>query len=484
MNIFIIKWDYNNNNFLRVAKKIESDGHQIAYWVGASQEDVVPSNRRIFPQTVFHNIFEAHFGKPALEFKDTDFAPPGEKIIKNLFEAESILSTLKQFEKLKISVFEKKNLYHNYLQYWLGVIEKLKPDLIIFAISPHTGFDFVLFSIAKLLGIKTIMFDYTGIADRHLLINDYTEGSRRLKKELENNKNKNFLLDNLSRDIREYYDGQINQTQDPITRDFKALKNQYSGLNLLAVKVKIIAKSASDLSIFKKIYFYLLKFFGDNIKKEHARVQQRPDFNKKFIYVALHYQPECATSPLGGIFVDQILMIKILSQALPDDWLLYVKEHPVQWLSQGLNYTDFRYPGFYKAITAIKKVILVPQETPAVELINKSQAVATVTGTAGREAVLRQKPALIFGYASYRDCVGVFKVSDVTSCQEVLQKIDSGFFINQGDVLNYLASLDKTSIHTYFEKATEVISGLSPEEHVDNLASAILAEIEQNKNVA
>ena len=136
----------------------------------------------------------------------------------------------------------------------------------------------------------------------------------------------------------------------------------------------------------------IFKYFKQNIKKEYAGVQVRPDLNKKFIYVPLNYQPERTSSPQGDMFVDQILMIEILSAAIPAGWVIYVKEHPTQWLFTGLNFTNSRYQGYYKKIAKIKNVALIPIEVDTYTLISRSQAVASVTGTAVWEAAL--KPAI------------------------------------------------------------------------------------------
>lgn len=482
MNIFLVNWDYNYKYALATAKRLESHGCKIAYWVGANNKDVLEQNRQDFSRTIFHNRQEAALGKPSEEFTDVQFAPPGEEIIKNFYETESILSTIKQFEKLDKSGFEKKNLYHCYLQYWLGVIDKLKPDAIVFTVCPHTGFDFIIYSIAKFLKVKTIYFHFTVINDRHVLVNDFTVGSLPLKKEIEIDKNKKYKIDDLEPDIRDHYLEQINKANDPALPKLKNIKKEYAGFSLLLIKLKMIALSILDLSIFKKLFLFYKKKTGHNFRKEYFGLQGRADFNKKFIYVPLHFQPECATAPLGGVFVDQTLMIKILSAAAPDDWLIYVKEHPYQWLLQGINYTHARYQGFFEAIAKIKKIKIIPVDTATTELIEKSQAIATVTGTVGWEAVLRQRPALIFGNPPFRFAPGIFKVNDVKSCQAVLTKIKSGYTINRQDIINYLFSFGKISIHTSFEKTADIISlTMPPEEYANILAEAIIKDIENNK---
>ncbi len=484
MNIFLINWNYNNNNFLARAKKLESNGYKIVYWVGSHSIEVSKSNRQDFPETIFHNRQDAILGKPAKEFADVQFTPPGEKIIRNFYELESILSTIKQFEKSGKSGFEKKNLYHYYLQYWLGVMDKLKPDAIIFTAPPHTGFDFVIYNIAKFLKIKTILFLYTMISDRHLLVNEYTIGSQSLRKEIENNRSKEYKVDDLSPDVRDYYLNQIDKASDSTPRELKVAKNKNSGFNLLLIKLKLIAKSILDFSIFNKVFLFIIKKIGPNFKKEYLKWQNQIDYNKKFIYVPLHYQPECSTAPMGGVFVDQILMIKILAAAVPDDWQIYVKEHPYQWLIQGINYTNARYSGYFEAIAKIKKVKLVSAKTVSIELIEKSQAVVIVAGTAGWEAVMRQKPVLIFGYPWYRDAPGVFKVNDVESCQVALAKINSGFKVKEQEIINYLASFDKISFQTYFDELSTSRSKLSTEEHINIMLEVLTEELGANNDLS
>ena len=50
-----------------------------------------------------------------------------------------------------------------------------------------------------------------------------------------------------------------------------------------------------------------------------------------------------------------------------------------------------------------------PIGVPTLELIAKSRAVATITGTAGWEALQMGKPVICFGYAWYRSFPGVFR---------------------------------------------------------------------------
>ena len=77
-----------------------------------------------------------------------------------------------------------------------------------------------------------------------------------------------------------------------------------------------------------------------------------------------------------------------------------------------------RDPSFFKRLFAIPAVRYLPIEVPTLELIAKSRAVATVTGTAGWEALQMGKPVLCFGFAWYRAFPGVYQWDGSTQPME------------------------------------------------------------------
>jgi capsule polysaccharide export protein KpsC/LpsZ len=104
--------------------------------------------------------------------------------------------------------------------------------------------------------------------------------------------------------------------------------------------------------------------------------------------------------------------------------------------------------------------------------------VATGTGTAGWEAILRGKPTIIFGYPWYRDFPGLFRVSDVESTKEAFKKIIDGFCPNKQEIINYLKSYEEASIPGYLETIKEMKDlKLTRDESINNITQAILSEI-------
>ena len=434
MRIFII-WPFEKPETHLLFSELEKNSHEIVYWVGNRKDEKYKSAK-----TIFHDHYDAWVGVPPKELAEERFDPPAEELINKMYRTESIILTMmnKHFEGKCVD--ERKNLYYDMLGYWHGVLNKLKPEAIIFSRPPHPAHSYIIYELAQLLKIKTIVFDGTLIAGRMIWMNNIWQGSRALQERIAANRDKKFTIEDLNKDIQLY----LKISFDDIwPSNIKYLRKRGSLRN----KVKMVAKSVKNLTIFKRVFFYIYKLFRNNIQKEyHFFVNHRPDLSKKFIYAPLGFQPECTTSPLGSIFVNQILMIKILASALPKDWVIYVKEHPAQWASFGLNYIDYRYRGYYEQIAKIKNVQLVPIKMDSFNLIKKSQAVATVSGTPAWEAVLRQKPALVFGYPWFKDCLAIFKINSPESCRSAIKKIVDGFRPERDIIINYLKCIEQASI--------------------------------------
>ncbi len=479
--IFFLGWSGKDLGKIKVIEELKKSGQEIVYWTVVNLDSEVDKSK--FPGTIFQEHSDALRALPPEELRDNDFPPPSKDLISRLYEVESVVMTMmnKKFENLGIS--ERKNLYYEHLRYWHGVLQKFQPDIIIYPTVPHTIYDFVAFSIARILNIKNLIIEQSWIGDRMLISNDYQKGFPKLISELTKNRSKNFFLSDLSHDLQDEYSLQNTKGADPTPIFVKHFQAQFFGLPLLIKKIKIIFSSIIDLTFFKKAANLIKSRFGENPIREYQFTQSDPDFSKKFVYLPLQYQPERTSSPQGGIFVDQLLIVETLSAALPEDWFLYVKEHPVQWTARGLNFFNYRFPGFYKKMASLRNVEVVPMGISGYELINHSQAVATISGTSGWEAAARLKPVLVFGYAWYRDCPGVFRVTNAESCRKALDKIKSGFKHTAQDVINYLGSFDKASFHGYFDECGKGMSKLTPAQNAINIFTVLTKALENKNNL-
>ena len=139
-----------------------------------------------------------------------------------------------------------------------------------------------------------------------------------------------------------------------------------------------------------------------------------------FVVYFMHYQPERSSLPEGLYFVQQWFAVRLLSWALPAGWTLVVREHPSMWL-HALDVT-VRTRGIYGEITSLPNVKICSMDVDTFEVIDRSAAVATLTGSVGFQAILRNKPVLAFGLPAYKDHPACFPVSSSEQVQRKLQK--------------------------------------------------------------
>lgn len=114
-------------------------------------------------------------------------------------------------------------------------------------------------------------------------------------------------------------------------------------------------------------------------------------------------------------------MIQCLSEKIPKDWTLIIKEHPSVFMN------DFKYKYrdeyFYHDFSHSKNIKFISLHEDPFALIDGCEAVATITGTVGIEALLRGKPVLVFGNAKYRGFHDVFEITNLVDIDSGLKRI-------------------------------------------------------------
>jgi len=177
---------------------------------------------------------------------------------------------------------------------------------------------------------------------------------------------------------------------------------------------------------------------------------------------------------MGGVFGDQTLVADILAKSLPEGWLLYVKEHPQQL--QGFWRGEMqRSEEFYRRLATLPNTRLMPLSADTDKLIACARAVATVTGSAGWQAICRGVPALIFGSIWYRGCEGVFEVRSVSDCRAALDVVADGYRVENSAPREWLAAVQKVCVPGFLEPDVEAVEALDVHEAADTMADALEA---------
>jgi hypothetical protein len=168
-----------------------------------------------------------------------------------------------------------------------------------------------------------------------------------------------------------------------------------------------------ETNIFKLIFQRFSKFKQKKIYQKLLKVKF--DYSKtKFFIFPLQFHPESATIILGKWFHNQIEIIKMISRVLPLNYFLIVKEHP--------HSIGRRPSGFYDSIAQFHNVRLIDSSISVNELINNSLGVVTISSTMGLEAILLNKPLILFGDVHYSILKDIIKVHDFKKIEQYLHK--------------------------------------------------------------
>lgn len=162
-------------------------------------------------------------------------------------------------------------------------------------------------------------------------------------------------------------------------------------------------------------------------------------FDQPYYVFFLHYQPEATTLPDGLAFSQQWLAISRLRMALPAEVQLVVKEHPGMFL-RGMLRPNVRDRYFYDAIAGLPNTVLADINQDSFDLIDHAEAVATITGTAGFQAVARGKPVIVFGAAPYSDFPQVRRVASAEDLVAVVAAVTQGWWVGGDRLLDRYAA--------------------------------------------
>ena len=161
--------------------------------------------------------------------------------------------------------------------------------------------------------------------------------------------------------------------------------------------------------------------------------------NKKpFIYFPLHVEPERSLLIAGALFSDQIKVITNIAKSLPNGYILYVKEHPIQYTR------EWRSISYYKQIMSLPNVTLVHPSAKSDYIIKKSSLVVSINSTSALEAGFYNKPSITL---SNQDFSYLPSVHQIKTLQDLPNAIKTSLKkkVNISDLNNYLNLIESNS---------------------------------------
>lgn len=504
----------------RIKRLCKEYNAEVVYWVSMKKRrnNVI----ELFPEAVYHNMGRAICGAPPREFfkKNPDFKilPLDSALLDAMMPYQ--LTAMKMMERLdadqrSFTFEERLRHYHRQVAYWYSVLSYLQPDLVFFPITPHANYDYITYGLCQHLGIETMMLDRTAIPSRVLigrtirdtsdklaahyrtLLAEYKDQPVELPPLLENYYNKmqgdyaqalppniikkmqrmgvkslNTGRDGFKKCLRYEISGLLNNLSKNSRKKFKgSVRKRLATLLSLSdtyLKERFKPPETSSYNVLDEMVARIkAKRIKNNLRRYYISHQQGPNLVVPYIYVALHYQPERNTVPIGEWFGDQLLMIELLSKSLPDGWKIYVKEHGQQWsyFSKGER---GRHISLYKDVLRLGNTQLIPVDVPSFDLIDNARATATVAGSAGWESIIRGKPALVFGNAWYSGCEGAYRIRTREDCARAINDVKAGVTLSRNHTRLFLKALDENSVHTLIDTLREDAGDLNVADIMDN----------------
>ena len=383
---------------------------------------------------------------------------------------------------------KRKDLFHFHLKIWLHIIKKFEINFVFFGNVPHEGFDYIIYSICKIKNIKLrLLYNLPEANNGPYLVyfakDIETQGLDIYEHFLELKKNTNEIDKNfLSKDLSFYLE-KINENNEKYVGVLR------KDANNTLLYFNTLEKNHSILTYLKNVIYRIFNYYIWNKKNRDQYFESKriinnfykkfsidPDLTFKYIYFPLHYQPEASSSPLGGQFVNQDLIVDLLSWAVNEQTYIYVKEHPRESKKFSRNIS------FYKNILKNKNVKLINKNFNSMELIKNSIAVATITGSVGWESIFLSKPVLLFGYTSFQFAPGVFKISNKLDILKALKIIQSSInIIDKNDLIIYLKAIEKF-VYNVFRDDDLNFQKISKEDNDNTMAKIIVNELNKISN--
>ena len=175
----------------------------------------------------------------------------------------------------------------------------------------------------------------------------------------------------------------FDQVKDRNSIDLKRLEKLFW---LIKMSIHSYRNPNIHLTLFDDIIYKVSCMIKSFFLRFSSQFIKLKDINKKFILITLHLQPEATIDVIGKMYDNQIDYVRKISDTVPSDYLIIVKEHPHALGNRPIN--------FYNKMLEISNVYLLHPYEDSRNAIKKSELVISNTGTSSLEAVILGVPAL------------------------------------------------------------------------------------------
>ena len=328
------------------------------------------------------------------------------------------------------------------------ILDEVKPDFFITtqtAFRPHHLF----YLLCKKKGIKVLMLNSANWG-KHCYISGNYHKLDNFNELFANRK----ALPTTFNDIQNRLESKI--LSKKVSKFYQSHKNSKIKLMQAAFQLLILSDNSNEKTHYtyygRKKLKVLLSEINNSIKRWYRKKYIDQNFlqeiidDKPFIFLPLQQEPERSLLLSAPDYKNQIETVEYVSKCLPENFLLFVKEHPTQGSGR-----DWREISQYKALQNNPKVRLIHPSVPADEIIKKSKLVISVSGTIALESAFLNTPSITI---SDNDYTLIPSISRLNSRNEFRKLIESSLEkkIEPSFVGKYIDILEENSfIFDYLE---------------------------------
>ena len=406
--------------------------------------------------------------------KDKVLPPLDTKLIEELRWCESLYYPM--LDRMEVDILksvtyhQRKRYYENDLRCMLWILEQHKIDLVVFYTIPHISFDYALYGVCKAKGIPMVMGYFSVMVPHRAATVYFLSEIQDHMPQLQGFKPQGLAEEqiHLPERMQSYYDHYARDKSQVKSFIFYSDYANYKTSKLQRVTNLVLSKFRQR-SFFRTVRRKIVQHFNAKRLGKYLSKYSSAGAEGKYIYYPLHYQPECTSLPMGGVYYDQLHVLRLLSKLLPDDVTVYVKPHPNRNLLTGES--------FYEEIRSLRNVKLVSSNANTYELIDNALAVVSLTGTAILESLIRGTPAMMFGYYIWQYAPNVFHCVNEEDCKEAIDRLCSGYQYDKAAFMEFLCELDKHLVDGVMSDVLFDLYSIPLEDNIRNIKDSLVAYI-------
>ena len=343
-------------------------------------------------------------------------------------------------------------IYMHNLFFWNNFLETEKITHVFFSCLPHEGYDSIIYHLSKMKNIHVRMLYNSTLPRRYYVLSDFMnldeslgDAYQELCKKYQNTEE--IPLDEQAEGLYKKWTSLEPAKMKPWYMEGDPLKRRfgirfgttnmwvawYHLIGSIYAKydykmcIQFVFECIENIPEFVRVGIKTFKNWRYSrpawkrtleLNQYYEEIAQIPVEGERYIYFAMHYQPEASSNPLGGReYADQMFAIHLLARSVPEDIKIYVKVHPEQL-------APLRSKEYYADINRIPNVRLIKSKCSTYDLIQKSFAVSSLTGTVCWEAQFFGIPAILFGYSHKNLAPLTYHVRTHEECIEAVKGIE------------------------------------------------------------